>query len=167
MTEEQQTSWFKQPWAWFVFAIPLLTVVAGIATLMIAADKPHSMVQDDYFKKGLAINQSLAKQEKAVELKLKVSLSIESENGLMNVNFDGSPISANQIKLIFSHPTKESFDRIVTLDKLSDNQYIGPSPELSDANWYVRMLDIEESWLLKGRWSIPSDNEITLDASKE
>ena len=166
MTEENPKPGYKQAWPWFVISIPLLTVVAGIITFMIAADKPHSMVQDDYFKKGMAINQSLAKQENAKKLKLNATLIMEAENGLLSAKFAGDSLSAGQIKLIFSHPTKEAFDKIVTLDKLSDNEYIGQLPELVDAYWYVRILDIEESWLMKTRWSVPGDKQISLDATK-
>ena len=101
MTEENQKPGYKQAWPWFVISIPLLTVVAGIITFMIAAEKPHSMVQDDYFKKGLAINQSLAKQENAKNLGLNATVDMESDAGLLTVKFAGSTIPAKQIKLIF------------------------------------------------------------------
>lgn len=165
MTEENPKPGYKQAWPWFVISIPLLTVVAGIITFMIAANKPHSMVQDDYFKKGLAINQSLAKQEKAKELGLNGVLQMESDAGLLTVKFEGETVAAKQIKLIFSHPTKENFDKIVTLDKLANNEYIGQLPQLAKAYWYVRILDTEESWLIKTRWSIPGDKQISLDAA--
>ena len=33
---EQITKWYQEPWAMFVFSIPLATVIAGVITVWIA-----------------------------------------------------------------------------------------------------------------------------------
>jgi len=36
--------WYKQFWPWFLISIPLLTVIAGIITLIIALKNPDYLV---------------------------------------------------------------------------------------------------------------------------
>ena len=47
--------WYRQGWPWFLIALPATAVVAGIATLVIAAKTFDGMVVDDYYKEGQAI----------------------------------------------------------------------------------------------------------------
>ena len=54
--------WYRQFWPWFLIALPATVVVAGLTTWWIAAHKADSLVVDDYYKEGLAINRQLRKQ---------------------------------------------------------------------------------------------------------
>ena len=38
--------WYRQFWPWLLISIPLLTVIAGIITLMIALKHPDQLVVD-------------------------------------------------------------------------------------------------------------------------
>ena len=49
--------WYRQFWPWFLIALPATVVVAGLTTWWIAAHKADSLVVDDYYKEGLAINR--------------------------------------------------------------------------------------------------------------
>ena len=162
MSDTPEKSWFKQAWPWFVFSIPLLTIVAGVITYKIAADNPHSMVQDDYFKKGLAINQSIAKQNYAKELMLSATIAVDKQADLIIVKFDDVGVEANQLKLLFSHPTKERLDKALLLEKLSPNEFAAQAPELKQAYWHIRMLDNDDSWLLKARWHYPQEDSLQI-----
>ena len=57
--------WYRQFWPWLLISIPLLTVIAGVATIWIASREPVALVHDDYYKEGLAINQNLARDRAA------------------------------------------------------------------------------------------------------
>ena len=69
-----KTSWYKEPWAWLVFILPLSAVVAGITTVIIANTNPDTLVTGDYYKKGKAINLELSKIKLAQKLGMKFSL---------------------------------------------------------------------------------------------
>ena len=46
--EDTDTSpWYKQFWPWFVFAIPAISVIAGISLLIIALKNPDYLVVDE------------------------------------------------------------------------------------------------------------------------
>ncbi|TQV87495.1 FixH family protein [Aliikangiella coralliicola] len=163
--DSQQKPWFKQFWPWLVFSIPLLTIVAGVITFQIASDQPHSMVQDDYFKKGLAINQSLAKQAFAKELNLSAQLEVDTASQLLVVKLNGEQTDFRQLKLTFSHPTQQKLDQNLQLEKLSAQEYVAQLPELPQAYWHIRLLNDTETWLLKSRWHYPESSQLTISTN--
>ena len=124
------------------------------------------MVQDDYFKKGMAINQSIEKVQLAKDKKLVASIKIDKENKLITIDLAGEKITANRINLFFSHPTQTDKDRTVTLDKLSDTQFVGELPDLSQAYWHIRLADLDDNWHLKARWHYPESGQITVDSQQ-
>ena len=66
-TEPQSKPWWKYPLVWLVIGGPLVVVVASIVTMVIAIRSPDPVVEQDYYRKGLNINQTLA-DEKAREM---------------------------------------------------------------------------------------------------
>lgn len=65
---KQQTDPTAAPWwhyghVWLVIAGPAIVVVAGIATLVLALRMPDPLVAEDYYRRGIEINKSLAEQE--------------------------------------------------------------------------------------------------------
>ena len=62
--------WYRQFWPWFIIALPASAVIAGLTTVYIAFDEPDGLVVDDYYKEGLAINQTLARDQRAAQLGL-------------------------------------------------------------------------------------------------
>lgn len=158
--------WYKQGWPWFVISFPILTVFAGIATYIIAANQPHSMVQDDYFKKGLAINQSIEKQELAIRKNLTALINAKQDSGLVSIDLQGDNITASQLQLVFSHPTQTTRDRQITLDRLAANEFVGQLPELPQAFWHIRLSDQNDSWHLKSRWHFPENSQLHIKSQK-
>ena len=65
--ETQTKPWWKYPLVWLVIGGPLVVVVASIVTMVIAIRSPDPVVEQDYYRKGLNINQTLA-DEKAREM---------------------------------------------------------------------------------------------------
>jgi hypothetical protein len=64
-TVDASKPWYRQFWPWFLIALPATSVVAGLTTLAIAIRNQDSLVRDDWYKDGKAINQSLARDAEA------------------------------------------------------------------------------------------------------
>ena len=60
--------WYKDRWPWILIAGPATVVVAGFITLWMAVVSDDGLVTDDYYKQGLAINQTLARANDAFRL---------------------------------------------------------------------------------------------------
>ncbi|ROZ75440.1 FixH family protein [Ramlibacter sp. WS9] len=62
----QSAPWWRFPFVWMVIAGPAAVVLAGVATAFIAVRTPDPVVADDYYRRGIQINQTLAEQRKAL-----------------------------------------------------------------------------------------------------
>lgn len=52
--------WWRFPLVWMVIAGPAAVVVAGFATLWLAVRTPDPVVAQDYYRRGMEINKTLA-----------------------------------------------------------------------------------------------------------
>ena len=62
MTSSDNTApapWWKFGHVWLIIAGPALVVVAGFVTLYLALRFPDPVITEDYYRKGLDINQTL------------------------------------------------------------------------------------------------------------
>jgi hypothetical protein len=56
---------------WLVVGGPLVVVVAGFVTLWLAIRTPDPVVAEDYYRRGVEINQRLQQPDKALAPALK------------------------------------------------------------------------------------------------
>lgn len=56
---EYPDPWWKYGHVWLVLAGPVVVVVAGFVTFYLAATRPDPVVTEDYYRKGIEINQTL------------------------------------------------------------------------------------------------------------
>ena len=75
-----------QPWwrfghVWLVIAGPVIVVIAGFVTLWLAISRPDPVVAEDYYRKGLEINQTLAQPENSLAPALKARNQAETPAG--------------------------------------------------------------------------------------
>jgi hypothetical protein len=51
--------WWKFGYVWFVFAGPVIVVVASFVTFYLAVTRPDEVVTEDYYRKGIEINNTM------------------------------------------------------------------------------------------------------------
>jgi hypothetical protein len=51
--------WWKFGYVWFVFGGPAVVVVASFVTFYLAVTRPDEIVTEDYYRKGIEINNTL------------------------------------------------------------------------------------------------------------
>ena len=57
--------WYRQRWPWLLIAGPAIVVVASLVTAWLAASTDDGVIADDYYKRGLLINQELERTRAA------------------------------------------------------------------------------------------------------
>lgn len=57
--------WWKYGHVWLLIAGPAAVVVAGVATIVIAVQRPDPVVDADYYRRGIEINKTLAAGDKS------------------------------------------------------------------------------------------------------
>lgn len=55
--------WWQYGHVWLVIAGPAIVIVAGFVTLAIAIRTPDPVLAEDYYKRGLEINKTLAAEK--------------------------------------------------------------------------------------------------------
>ncbi|MFZ3123674.1 MAG: FixH family protein [Acidovorax sp.] len=63
--------WWKFGHVWLVIAGPVIVVIASFVTLWLAISRPDPVVEEDYYRKGIEINQTLAQPQKSLAPALK------------------------------------------------------------------------------------------------
>lgn len=61
--DQQAKPWWQYGHVWLIIAGPLAVIVAGFVTLAIAIKSPDPVLAEDYYKRGLDINKTLAAEK--------------------------------------------------------------------------------------------------------
>lgn len=147
--------WYKQFWPWFLIAIPVITVVSGISMVIIASHNPDGVVVDDYYKTGLAINKTLARDEQAKTLGLQAIGRIDPEGKRIMLTLHGKNTAQN-LRLTLTHPTASQQDMHIRLQASENNHtYTGQLPELPQEKRYILLEPDDKSWRLTGHAMFP------------
>lgn len=75
--------WWQYGHVWLIIAGPLAVIVAGFITLAIAIRTPDPVIADDYYKRGLDINKTLA-----AEKDLQLAPAMQSRNHVVTPKAD-------------------------------------------------------------------------------
>ncbi len=151
--------WYRHFWPWVLIGLPLAAVLAGITTLFVAMDEPDSLVVGDYYKQGLAINRTLAREDAARALGIKGQLRIDVASGdIALVLEDQGGVLFDALRLELIHATRDKHDRQVLLVALGDGRYGGELQEpLNLGGWSVHLEPADEAWRISGRAHVTTD----------
>ncbi|MGE0310156.1 MAG: FixH family protein [Lautropia sp.] len=106
---------WREPLVWLVAGIPALTVVAGVATLLIASHGADVQVGDQIRKHGLAVSRLIERDDAARRLGVHATLSM-SASGAMSVRIDGDASALPPvITLRLLDPARANADMAVRL----------------------------------------------------
>ncbi len=158
--------WYRQFWPWVLLGLPLAAVLAGLATLFVAMDDPDSLVVGDYYKQGLAINRTLAREQAARRLGLTGRLRIDIDSGKVMVNLRADhAVSTKAVRLKLFHATRDRHDVELVLNAVGVGQYRGGLAQpLSLGAWIVNVEPEDESWRISGRTYVTTDQVSELNA---
>jgi hypothetical protein len=161
---DTRTPWHRQFWPWFIIALPLTAVVGGLVTLFIAITNVDGLVVDDYYKQGLAINRTLARDTKAEELGLAALARIDNASGKIHVQLTGDQetLNPNALRLQLLHPTRADLDISLELRRLEHGSYTSDLPTLAAGKWHVLLEPGTREWRLTGRIELPGETAIRL-----
>ena len=146
LPREDDQPWYRQFWPWFLIALPGSVVIAAIATLVIALRHADDLVVDDYYRSGLAINERLAREQRARELGLAASLQVYGDLLQLRLSGAGGPL-----RLQLSHPLEADRDFALRLESRAPGLYVARMPRAVAPNWHWTLDSGEDGdWRLTG-----------------
>lgn len=158
--------WYREPWPWFLISLPASAVIAGVATVWIASSSADGLVVGDYYKAGLAINQTLARDDAARALAL--SATLQYEDGALALTLAGRlPAYPERLSLTLAHPTRQGMDQTLALAHAGGGRYRTSLPALPDGKWHAQLADAAATWRLSGVLHTPFSQPVTLVTEAE
>ncbi len=156
--------WYREPWPWLLMAGPATVVVAGFATLWIAIVSSDGLVVDDYYKQGMAINQTIQRDKLAVQRGYRAIAMMTGEGRSVTMQLEAAAgVSLpNTLRLLIVHPTRAGMDRSVLLRKGKSGIYDGIVPALADGHRILVLEDAQSAWRLTADAVFPVHDRIIL-----
>lgn len=150
LNQEPHTPWYKEPWMILVLGLPVMSVIGGMTMLTVAINGKDTLVRDNYYKDGLAINQELAWDQKAINLDLSGNITVTASQLELSLN---TPKSANPqvLKLSLSHPTLEQKDQEFLLQEFKPGQYLSPVEVLPEGRYYLDLSSPVQGWRIRSQ----------------
>jgi hypothetical protein len=148
---------------------PAIVIVAGFATAWLAIISNDGLVDDNYYKVGLAVNQELKQRQLAAELNINAQLSLGADKRSVDLVLNGLPKEAlpDTLQLRLVHPTRKGEDQRINLVR-SGNVYRGEiSQSLGTGRWHVVIEDPLAGWRMDGNWDIQKNNAVVVFAKPQ
>lgn len=151
--------WYREPWPWMLAAGPFLVVVAALYTAWLAVVSNDGLVTEDYYRKGLSANQTIARSEQAEKMGLVAGVRIAGDTLSVRLrarddNFAMPPTLAATI----THPTRAGLDQSRVLVRNGD-LYSGEVRLPAAGHWLVLLEDERRTWRLMGNVVLPANGE--------
>jgi hypothetical protein len=130
-------------------AVPVLSLLAGIATIWYAYVGKDAELPTIYHWEGSGVEQDFLLMANARERGLQARLTFV-RGGQVEVTLSGNqPIESGMLQLRLTHASNPGFDRVVELRRQGDD-WVGTVRPLEDGGWRIE-LRADRTWLLRGR----------------
>jgi hypothetical protein len=146
---------------------PAIIVVACLSMVALAIRTDDGLVADDYYKRGLAVNQTLERAARGAALALAATVSIDGDGGA-TVALDGGGDAPDahppSLRLRLAHPTRAGDDRAAVLARVGEGRYRGRVEPLDAGRW--RVIVETDRWRLPPVEARAPIGEVRLEAAR-
>ena len=143
-------SWYREPWPWLLMAGPVTVIIAGFVTLWLAIRSDDGLVADDYYKRGLAINQTLSRAQLAAKLDLSARITFGADVRRVRATVAGNSALPDALRLRLVHPTRAVADQSIMLHAVTPGVYAGDLMAPVAGRRVVMLEDMARTWRLAG-----------------
>lgn len=146
--------WYKQGWPWILISFPLTSVLLGIMMVVLALNTNNSLVVDDYYREGKAINQRIDRDTKAAARGLAALIHTQGVDGIV--------LTLSQ-KLLVSNPDAMSWPEQLSVRLVHVTEADFDQNHLFSHIGGGRYLDSKGQWPEMGRWRIHVQSVVDFD----
>ncbi|MBL6734646.1 MAG: FixH family protein [Shewanellaceae bacterium] len=153
--------WYQQFWPWFLISIPLSSIIVCAIIISVAMQHQDDLVTEDYYKKGRAIHLERQKLNRAHELQLIFSLSMDQHQMQLSQTH-GQP-HHGMLMIHFYHATMAAKDMSFQLTPDANSTYRFELPSLISGQWTIEIQNHDHSWRIRRKVRL-DQARITLEA---
>ncbi len=148
LAERDTGPWYRHPWPWFIVLLLMTAVVASLWTVYIAFANRDSLVRNDYYDDGAAINRRLELEGRAAVRGLTAEFTVapgapradaQRLRGLRLTLAGDAGGATAFLQLELSHPTDAARDQTIVLTRGPDGAYHGSTSRDIDGRWYASL----------------------------
>jgi len=139
---------------------PLAAVIGGLFTFYLAAVTSDGLVADDYYRRGLAINQVIGRSRNAARRGIRAEVNFDRANHSVRVELQGEVAPDSPPVLRLAHPTRAGGDRVVQLHSGNNGDYLGELRMPGRGRWHVILENAH--WRVTGTWNYPEESSFGL-----
>jgi len=158
--------WYRERWPWLLMAGPAIVIVAGFTTAWLAIKSNDGLVEDDYYKQGLAVNQRMHRDHVAAELNVKADVMRSGLQVRVMVTAKEGAKLPDRMALKVSHPTRAGNDQLVNLESEGHGFYSGTLSRDITGRWLVTLEEPSGQWRLQGEWQSGNAEPLRLSSGE-
>jgi uncharacterized protein len=148
---DDKKPWYRHRWGLFVFGAPMVAAIASLGMVYISLHHADQMVDDNYYRDGLAINRDLAQIEKGKALGAMAAIRFNDEHVYVMLHTTDKTIF-DDMQIAMLHPVEKDLDVHVALHSVGNERYEGDLPApLQKQKWYLRVSSASGGWQVKGQ----------------
>ena len=157
--------WYRHRWPWILMAGPAFVVVGGMYLMWLAASTSDGLVADDYYKRGMAINRMLARNEYSARAGMTADVRIDASGAVRVVvaRTDNVAETAGDLRLRIVHPTRAGQDRETSLVRDASGAFVGHVDPAGEGRRYVVVGT--DAWRLTGVATLGRATDVRLTAA--
>jgi hypothetical protein len=129
---------------------PLAVVVGGAVTLWLALASDDGLVANDYYRQGLAINQTLSRQQLAQRMQYSAQVSFSGDGRNVRVRLSGRGALPPSLQLRLAHPTRAGLDEVVLLQTVAAGDFAATIGVPVAGRRVLFLEDAAHTWQLTG-----------------
>jgi uncharacterized protein len=162
MQAAEKQPWYKQFWPWFLIFLPVCSMVLSFNMLRLAMNTEDSLVQDDYYNEGRAINLSIEKVELAKQLGIQTQILVTEKDITLTV-LQGQFADGSALTLDFFHATQDFKDFNIVLLKDAKGLYRASLDKPLEGKWHVSLHPHDNQWKIQQVISLPQQTPIVFN----
>lgn len=157
--------WFREPWPWLLMSGPLLVVIASLVSAWVAIRSSDGLVSEDYYRQGLAAQETISRSEIAASLKLVARVQLTAN--ALTVHLSAANPNYRYpaaLRVMLSHPTRAGLDQTQVVPR-TGTAYSGRIRLPAAGHWLILIEDDAKTWRIMGSMVLPASGDILIGES--
>lgn len=155
--------WYRELWPWLIIGLIGFAVSASLGLVFVAVDNADDLVDDNYYKDGLAINRELAADEHARQLAISAQMDIDPQVRQLQLKLSGNLALPAQVIVHFIHPFSASNDFTATMVAVAPGEYRAQYPASLNGRWTVEITSATTpAWRVRQEIAVPAGNSASM-----